>query len=42
VVVVAVTLVSGGDYFHRFWKHVVRGPSRTDPGNGEAGAGPSK
>ena len=40
VVVVAVTLVSGADYFHRFWKDVVRGPSRAGPGNGEAGAGP--
>lgn len=40
VVVVAVTLVSGADYFHRFWKDVVRGPSRAGGGNGEAGAGP--
>jgi CDP-diacylglycerol--glycerol-3-phosphate 3-phosphatidyltransferase len=40
VVVVAVTLVSGADYFHRFWKDVVRGPSRVGPGNGEVGAGP--
>lgn len=40
VIVVAVTLLSGADYFHRFWKDVVRGPSRGGPGNGEAGAGP--
>jgi CDP-diacylglycerol--glycerol-3-phosphate 3-phosphatidyltransferase len=27
-VVVAVTLLSGADYFRRFWKDVVRGPGR--------------
>ena len=32
VVVVAVTLVSGADYFRRFWKDVVRGTGR---GEGE-------
>ena len=40
VIVVAVTLLSGADYFHRFWKDVVRGPSRVGAGNGEVGAGP--
>jgi CDP-diacylglycerol--glycerol-3-phosphate 3-phosphatidyltransferase len=27
-VVVVLTLVSGGDYFRRFWRDVLRGPSR--------------
>jgi CDP-diacylglycerol--glycerol-3-phosphate 3-phosphatidyltransferase len=34
VVVVVVTLVSGADYFRRFWKDVVRAPGRPEPGNG--------
>jgi CDP-diacylglycerol---glycerol-3-phosphate 3-phosphatidyltransferase len=38
-VVVLVTLVSGADYFLRFWKDVVRGPGRTDEA-GEPGSGP--
>ena len=37
--VVLVTLVSGADYFLRFWKDVVRGPARTDEA-GEPGSGP--
>lgn len=39
VIVVAVTLLSGADYFHRFWKDVVRASSRGGAGNGEGGAG---
>ena len=35
-VVVAVTLVSGADYFLRFWKDVVRAPGRAD-GAGDPG-----
>jgi CDP-diacylglycerol---glycerol-3-phosphate 3-phosphatidyltransferase len=31
-VVVAITLVSGADYFRRFWKDVVRGPGRPPDG----------
>ena len=30
--VVAVTLLSGADYFLRFWKDVVRAPARGEPG----------
>jgi CDP-diacylglycerol--glycerol-3-phosphate 3-phosphatidyltransferase len=37
VVVVALTLVSGADYFLRFWKDVVRAPGRPEPGSGAAG-----
>jgi hypothetical protein len=37
--VVLVTLVSGADYFLRFWKDVVRSPGRTDEA-GEPGSGP--
>jgi CDP-diacylglycerol--glycerol-3-phosphate 3-phosphatidyltransferase len=37
VVVVGLTLVSAADYFRRFWKDVVRAPTRTEPG---AGNGP--
>jgi CDP-diacylglycerol--glycerol-3-phosphate 3-phosphatidyltransferase len=35
-VVVAVTLLSGADYFRRFWKDVVRASSRIDSGTGGA------
>ena len=37
VVVVAVTLLSGADYFLRFWKDVVRAPARADPGKDAPG-----
>jgi CDP-diacylglycerol--glycerol-3-phosphate 3-phosphatidyltransferase len=30
-VVVILTLVSGGDYFWRFWRQVVRAPERSEP-----------
>jgi CDP-diacylglycerol--glycerol-3-phosphate 3-phosphatidyltransferase len=38
-VVVVVTLLSGADYFRRFWQDVLRAPGRTD-GPGDTGAGP--
>ena len=37
VVVVGLTLVSAVDYFRRFWKDVVRAPTRTEPGAGGNG-----
>jgi hypothetical protein len=37
VVVVGLTLVSAADYFRRFWKDVVRAPTRSEPGAGGNG-----
>ena len=38
-VVVLLTLVSGADYFIRFWRDVVRGPHRESSGGTERGRG---